>query len=50
MTRTEVLIEDMVKAHAVVPLEIGGLLLRALGLVDREHTEELATDEAEVVR
>jgi hypothetical protein len=40
VTRTEVVVSELLTAHPVVPPQIGGPLLRALGLVDREPADE----------
>lgn len=40
MTRTEVVVSELLTAHPVVPAEVGGPLLRALGLVEREPVDE----------
>lgn len=36
MTRTELVVSELLTAHPVVPAEVGGPLLRALGLVERD--------------
>lgn len=40
MTRTELVVSELLSAHPVVPPQVGGPLLRALGLVDREPADE----------
>ncbi len=40
MTRTEVVVSELLTAHPVVPEQVGGPLLRALGLVEREPVDE----------
>ncbi|MFE0088820.1 hypothetical protein [Streptomyces sp. NPDC059016] len=40
MTRTEVVVSELLTAHPVVPPQVGGPFLRALGLVEREPDDE----------
>ena len=51
MTRVELVVSELRTAHPVVPAEVGGPLLRALGLVEREpadaqHTADYAASVA----
>lgn len=40
MTRVETVVSELFPALPVIPAEVGGPLLRALGLVDREPVDE----------
>jgi hypothetical protein len=40
VTRTEVVVSELLTAHPVVPPQIGAPLLRALGLAERESADE----------
>jgi hypothetical protein len=42
MTRVETVVSELLTALPVIPAEVGGPLLRALGLVDREPADEQA--------
>ncbi|MFF4746842.1 hypothetical protein ACGF3K_14280 [Streptomyces sp. NPDC047980] len=44
MTRTEVVVSELLMAHPVVPPQVGGPLLRALGLVDRDPDFQATVD------
>jgi hypothetical protein len=40
VTRVETVVSELLTALPVIPAEVGGPLLRALGLVDREPVDE----------